>query len=54
MNQACPECKNDLNLTDVTNLPEGKIIECDMCGITLAAVATNDDHVMLEVADEGK
>ncbi|MCB9798257.1 lysine biosynthesis protein LysW [Candidatus Nomurabacteria bacterium] len=54
MNQTCPECKNELNLADVTNLKEGQIIECDMCGITLAVVANNDGNVMLEVADEGK
>ena len=50
----CPECKNEVNLSSFTDLSEGHIVECDICGITLQVKKIEDGKVQAEVVDEGK
>lgn len=54
MQLACPECKNDLNLTPYPKLKRDDVIECDMCGITLMMMEDAAGHWRAEVVDEGK
>ena len=53
-NLICPECKNNINIPDVSEIKEGSIIECDTCGITLEVSEVDGKDVKLEVIDEGK
>ena len=53
-NLICPECKNNINVSDISEIKEGSIIECDTCGITLEISEIEGDNVKLEVIDEGK
>jgi len=53
-NLICPECKNNINFSDLSEIKEGSIIECDTCGITLEVAGIEGDNVSLEVIDEGK
>ncbi len=53
-NLICPECKNNINVPDVSDIKEGSIIECDTCGITLEVSEVDGKDVKLEVIDEGK
>lgn len=54
MNLICPECKNDVDLTNNPNLAVGDIVECNHCGITLEVKSTDAGVVEAEIADEGK
>ncbi len=54
MKAICPECKNDIDLSQYGELKTDQIIECGMCGITLMAVDTTLEEITLEVVDEGK
>ncbi len=57
MNLTCLECKNKIDLQDYTNIEEGQVIECNMCGITLMVTNTGVDgkgEVGVEIVDEGK
>lgn len=50
----CPECKNDINLSNYPDVSVGQVIECDTCGITLEVINTSDDLLETEIVDEGK
>ena len=54
MNIVCPECKNDVDLTDYPSVDADSIIECNMCGITLQTVKKEDGNLEVEIIDEGK
>ncbi|MFA6426915.1 MAG: hypothetical protein WCW16_00505 [Candidatus Magasanikbacteria bacterium] len=54
MKLVCPECKNEVNLSQYPNLEVNQVIECDVCGITLLIKAIDGDKVETEVVDEGK
>lgn len=54
MHLACPECKNDVDLSSYTNLAKDQVIECAMCGITLLVTDIQGGEVTAEVTDEGK
>ena len=51
----CPECKNKVDLAKYPGFKVGDVIECQMCGITLAVknIVPNGD-VETEIVDEGK
>ncbi|MDO8509846.1 MAG: lysine biosynthesis protein LysW [bacterium] len=53
MRLICPECKNEVNLSNYPNFDIGSIVECETCGITLEILETGED-VKAEVVDEGK
>ena len=50
----CPECKNEVNLSSYSDVKEGHIVECDICGITLQVKKIEDGKVEADVVDEGK
>ena len=54
MKLICPECKNEVNLSNYPNISEDDVIECDMCGITLLVTKLVDDEIEIEIVDEGK
>jgi hypothetical protein len=54
MTCVCPECKNDVNLVRYPKVDVGMVIECDVCGITLAVKGIEGNEIYTEVADEGK
>lgn len=53
MKLVCPECKNDIDLTNYSDLADGHIVECNHCGITLEVKEADDNYVAV-VVDEGK
>jgi len=55
MQLICPECKNEVNLSNHPDLSEDDIVECNMCGINLLVRYIDDDgEVDVEVVEEGK
>lgn len=54
MNLVCPECKNNIELSDSIDLSVGSVLECNTCGITLEVGKIDNEKVRLEVIDEGK
>ncbi|MDE2188247.1 MAG: hypothetical protein KGJ35_00755 [Patescibacteria group bacterium] len=55
MKAICPECKNDIDLSRYPNLKISNVIECNVCGITLAVKKIQlDGNVETEIVDEGK
>lgn len=54
MKLICPECKNEIKLSNSSDLSMGTVIECNTCGITLEISAINEDTVKFEIIDEGK
>lgn len=54
MTLICPECKNEVNLSNYPDLKEENVVECDMCGINLIINKINDENIEAEVVDEGK
>ncbi|MBU4369794.1 hypothetical protein KKG58_03490 [Patescibacteria group bacterium] len=54
MTLVCPECKNNIELADSTDLSVGSVLECNTCGITLEVGKIDNRKVSLEVIDEGK
>ncbi len=54
MHLICPECKNPVDLSIYPELTLGQILECGMCGISLAVEKIEGDEVMAEIVDEGK
>lgn len=54
MHLVCPECKNDIDLARYPNMAVGQVIECQMCGITLAVNSIEGEEVQAEIVDEGK
>ena len=53
MKLICPECKNQVDLSNYPNLDVDHVVECNVCGITLMISSIGDD-VIAEVVDEGK
>jgi len=53
MRLICPECKNEVDLTNYPTISQGSIIECNHCGITLE-VSEAGENLVAEVVDEGK
>lgn len=54
MKLICPECKNDVDLSNYPKLEYQHIVECNHCGITLAITEINEGGFVAEVVDEGK
>jgi ribosomal protein S27E len=57
MKLICPECKNDIDLSAHSDLKKDQVIECGMCGITLAITELpegDSGEVKAEIVDEGK
>ncbi len=54
MKLICPECKNEVDLSNYPNLDTGHVVECDQCGITLEIKNMEGEKVEAEVVDEGK
>lgn len=54
----CPECKNDVDLSQHQELKNEQIIECNHCGITLQISNIKQDRpiceVETEIIEEGK
>lgn len=50
----CPECKNNVDVSNYPNLAVGNVIECNSCGITLAVRGMDAQEVFTEIVDEGK
>jgi lysine biosynthesis protein LysW len=50
----CPECKNDIDLSNYSNLAVGHVVECNVCGITLEVMEIVGGKVVTEIVDEGK
>lgn len=53
MRLICPECKNEVDLTNYPTINQGSIVECNHCGITLE-VSEVGENLVSEVVDEGK
>ena len=54
MKLICPECKNEVDLTNYPNLQKDQVVECNMCGITLLVTNMEGDDIITEIVDEGK
>ncbi|MBL7141952.1 hypothetical protein ISS21_02585 [Patescibacteria group bacterium] len=54
MKLVCPECKNEINFPNASELSVGSVLECNTCGITLEVEGINGQKAKLEVIDEGK
>lgn len=54
MTVSCLECKNDIDVSDKSDLAVGQIIECPTCGITLSVTAMMDGIATVDIEDEGK
>lgn len=55
MQLICPECKNEVDLSNYPDLSEDDVVECDICGINLLVqLIDNDGVVEVEVVEEGK
>ena len=54
MKLTCPECKNEVNLSQYPDLALDQVIECNICGISLLVTVIKDGEVLAEVVDEGK
>jgi len=54
MNLICPECKNEVDLSNYSNLAVESVVECNMCGITLQVMKIDGDNIEVEIVDEGK
>lgn len=51
----CPECKNDVDLSQHQELKKDQIIECNHCGITLQITnILKTGEVEVEIVEEGK
>jgi len=57
-NIICPECKNEVDLGDMTNLEEKQVFECNYCGINLMVTGVTDEGgeevPKVEIVEEGK
>ena len=57
MQLICPECKNEVDLDQYSDLEEDDIVECDVCGINLLVTYIDDENggdIEAEVVEEGK
>ena len=54
MKLICPECKNEVDLSNIQNLQVEHIIECNHCGITLQVTEIINEDVKVDIVDEGK
>ncbi len=53
MKLICPECKNEVDLSNYPEISVGSIVECNHCGITLE-VSDASENMVAQVVDEGK
>lgn len=53
MKLVCPECKNEVDLSNYPDLEVGYVVECNTCGITLQ-INEMGDNIQAEIVDEGK
>lgn len=53
MRLICPECKNEVDLTNYSDINAGSVVECNHCGITLE-ISEVGENVVAQVMDEGK
>ncbi|MFH1291658.1 MAG: hypothetical protein ABIH87_00455 [bacterium] len=54
MNLICPECKNQVDLSNYPDLAVDHVVECNFCGITLQVLDIDGNNVEADVIDEGK
>lgn len=54
MRLICPECKNEVSLSNYPDLAVGHVVECDVCGVTLEVSDMSTDNITSAVVDEGK
>ena len=54
MSLVCPECKNEVDLSNYPDLAVESVVECNMCGITLQIMKMEGDSIEVEIVDEGK
>ena len=54
MRLICPECKNEVDLSNYPNLKTSHVIECNVCGISLLVNEIQNGELKAEVTDEGK
>ena len=54
MKLTCVECKNEVNLSNASEVVKDAVVECNHCGITLLVLDTDGEEVTVEVMDEGK
>jgi ribosomal protein S27E len=54
MKLICPECKNDVDLSQHPDLAKDQSVECNVCGISLLVTAVEGGQVSAEIMDEGK
>ncbi|MDE1875143.1 MAG: hypothetical protein KGI79_02165 [Patescibacteria group bacterium] len=54
MKCACPECKNDIDMSKYPKAAVSHVIECNTCGILLEITKIENGNVETEIVDEGK
>lgn len=54
MKLICPECKNEVDLSNYPDLNVDTVIECNFCGINLVVTNIDGENVETEIVDEGK
>ena len=50
----CPECKNQIDLSQYQNIAVDMVIECNHCGISLSVSKIENGTVETVIVDEGK
>lgn len=51
----CPECQNDVDISNREDLEVGDIIECQYCGSDLEVVSVDaDGNVQIQLIEEEK
>ncbi len=53
MKNTCPECKNEIDLSQYGDITNGMVIECNHCGITLE-IKKEGEMMAFDIVDEGK
>lgn len=55
MQLTCVECKNQIDLSGMTDIGPDTVLECPTCGITLLVTSVSDEGIVdVEIMDEGK
>jgi len=54
MKCVCPECKNEIDVSQHPMLSVGYVIECPTCGIVLEVREMANNEIKTEIVDEGK
>ena len=50
----CPECKNEVDLSQYSSVSNGMILECNHCGMVLSVRDILADKIVTDIVDEGK